>query len=50
MVIRSFQDKDTEAFFKNGRIPSRKGWASVRDILKRKIDMLHYAIQVTDYH
>jgi toxin HigB-1 len=48
MVIRSFQDDDTAAFFKNGRVPQRKGWASVRSIVRRKLDMLHYASELKD--
>jgi proteic killer suppression protein len=48
MVIRSFQDEDAEVFFKNGKAPSRKGWASVRAIVRRKLDMLHYACELKD--
>jgi toxin HigB-1 len=48
MVIRSFQDEDTEAFFKNGKLPPRKGWTSVRSVARRKLDMLHYAKELKD--
>lgn len=48
MVIRSFKDADTEAFFKEGVRPVKKGWNSVRNIAKRKLDMLHYASELRD--
>lgn len=48
MVIRSFLDRDTEAFFYNGTRPRRKGWNSARDIAKRKLDILHYAKELND--
>ncbi len=48
MVIRSFQDDDAATFFKKGRVPQRKGWAAVRGVVKRKLDMLHYASELKD--
>ena len=29
-------------------MPSRKGWANVRTIVQRKLDMLHYASELKD--
>ncbi len=46
MAIRSF--KDTEAFFIKGTRPRKKGWASTSDVVKRKLDMLHYANELND--
>ena len=43
MAIQSFKDEDAELFFIKGKKPRKKGWASVTDITKRKLDMLHYA-------
>jgi proteic killer suppression protein len=48
MVIRSFQDEEVAAFFKNGKVPQRKGWAGVRAIAQRKLDMLNYASELKD--
>lgn len=48
MPIRSFKDSDAEAFFKNGTRPRRKGWDSVRNLIKRKLDMLHYSKELKD--
>ena len=48
MVIRSFQDDEDESFFRKGTIPRRKGWSSVSKIVKRKLDMLHYAVDLKD--
>jgi len=48
VAIRSFDDKATEAFFVSGRAPARLGWTSVRGVVRRKLDMLHYATQLSD--
>ncbi len=48
MVIRSFKDSDAEAFFKSGFRSRKKGWDVARDIVRRKLDMLHYAKELTD--
>ena len=48
MAIQSFSDKDTEEFFTTGKIKKGIGWASIRTIAKRKLDMLHYAARLED--
>ncbi len=48
MVIRSFQDKDAEALFRQGKVLSKKGWFSALAVVKRKLDMLHYARELKD--
>ncbi len=48
MVIRSFRDDDLEAFFRNGKIPRSKGWDNILRIVRRKLDMLHYAKELND--
>ena len=48
MAIRSFADKATERFFITGRVAPGLGWASVRGVVKRKLDMLHYAFKLSD--
>lgn len=48
MPIRSFKDEDAERFFFYGKVPRRKGWAGISNIVKRKLDMLHYAKELRD--
>ena len=48
MVIRSFVDEDASNFFKKGRLPRKKGWSVFRSIVRRKLDMLHYATDIKD--
>ncbi len=48
MAIRSFKDEEAESFFLKGARPRKKGWDSARDIVKRKLDMLHYARELKD--
>jgi proteic killer suppression protein len=48
VAIRSFGDKATERFFVTGRVPTGTGWASVRTVVRRKLDMLHYAVHISD--
>ncbi len=48
MTIRSFKDSDAEAFFLKGARPKKKGWDGVRDIARKKLDMLHYAKELKD--
>ncbi len=48
MVIRSFQEEDARDFFKCGKIPKGTGWAGVRSIVQRKLDMLHYTSELQD--
>lgn len=48
MPIRSFVDEEVELFYEKGRVPRRKGWANITNIVKRKIDMLHYAKELKD--
>jgi proteic killer suppression protein len=48
VAIRSFGDKAAERFFITGRVAPGLGWASVRGVVKRKLDMLHYAFKLSD--
>lgn len=48
MAIRSFKDDDVRIFFFEGRVPHKKGWSSISKIVKRKLDMLHYATDLKD--
>jgi proteic killer suppression protein len=48
MTIQSFSDKDTEEFFTTGHIRKGIRWANVSQIVKRKLDMVHYAAKLDD--
>jgi proteic killer suppression protein len=48
VAIRSFADRTVEAFFEEGRLPRRTGWARVALVVRRKLDMLDYAGVLTD--
>jgi len=48
MPIRSFSDKETEEFFLTGRVRPRAGWGAIHRVVKRKLDMLHYAAGLQD--
>ena len=48
MAIRSFGDARVERFFLEGKLPRRVGWVSVARIVRRKLDMLHYAERLSD--
>ncbi len=48
MPIRSFRDEEVELFFMKGKIPRHKGWSNISHIVKRKLDMLHYANELRD--
>ena len=48
MAIRSFGDRATERFFLEGRVAAGTGWAAVRRVVRRKLDVLHYATTLSD--
>ena len=48
VAIQSFADRATEQFFVTGRLVQGAGWVSVRRIARRKLDMLHYAFNLSD--
>ncbi len=48
MSLRSFQDKDLQLFFETGKYPKNIAWRSLGKIVKRKLDMLHYAKELGD--
>lgn len=48
MPVRSFGDKATEEFFHSGQIKKGIGWANVKNVAKRKLDMLSYADKLDD--
>jgi len=46
--IQSFGDVSTELFFITGRVGRRAGWMSVAGVVRRKLDILHYASGLSD--
>ncbi|MBS0653315.1 MAG: type II toxin-antitoxin system RelE/ParE family toxin [Verrucomicrobia bacterium] len=48
MAIRSFKDRDDALFFSSGKMPRKKGWAGLAAVVKRKLDMVHYAKELSD--
>jgi proteic killer suppression protein len=48
MAILSFKDEEAKWFFKTGKRPRKSGWVNVSDIVRRKLDMLHYAKELKD--
>ncbi len=48
MAIGSFKDEEVEIFFTRGNVPRKRGWAVVSNVVKRKLDMLHYAKDLKD--
>ena len=47
MAILSFADEAAEIFFKTGR-SKRVGWANIKSVVARKLDMVHYAAELSD--
>jgi proteic killer suppression protein len=48
MAIQSFANPAVEAFFREGLVPRRAGWAGVSRVVARKLDVLDYADRLTD--
>ncbi len=48
MAIRSFSDPATEEIFLSGRLRKRVGWRGIAAVVRRKLDLLHYAEDLMD--
>jgi proteic killer suppression protein len=48
MAIRSFTRTGIEQFFLHGKVPAKAGWASLKNVATRKLDMLDYAAVLSD--
>lgn len=48
MLIQSFADKDTEGFFITGQAKKGARWANIGQIARRKLDILHYSVELAD--
>lgn len=47
MAILSFSDSLTEKFFKTGKVV-KAGWSNITSVASRKLDMIHYAVKLSD--
>ena len=48
MAIQSFGDKATREFYETGKLKKAAGWQGVSKVALRKLDMLHYAAELSD--
>src|ERR1041384_3167034 len=48
VAIQAFARKEVETFFLSGRAPRGEGGASAASIARRKLDMLDYAVVLSD--
>lgn len=48
MAIQSFADHATEVLFKDGIVKKAVGWRNISKVALRKLDMLHYAANLSD--
>ena len=48
MTIQSFSNSETKLFFETEKIGKGVGWRNVAKIVKRKLDMVHYAAKLND--
>jgi proteic killer suppression protein len=48
VAIRSFADAVTEDYFLTGRIGKKAGWRGIASVVRRKLDVLHYAAALLD--
>lgn len=48
MAIQSFSHQQVRDFFEEGTVPRKAGWASVAKVVARKLDLVDYAVRLTD--
>jgi len=48
MAIQSFGDLLTKNFFIEGSLNKGIGWATLSSVVRRKLDMIHYATLLSD--
>ena len=48
MAMQSFNDRVAQDFFVAGVLKKGTGWSSLMKIVKRKLDILHYAAELDD--
>ena len=48
MTIQNFKDRNAQWFFYAGFVRKTVGWANLKTIVRRKLDILNYASQLKD--
>lgn len=48
VAIVSFDDRSVENFHISGKIAKGTGWSNAANIVKRELDMIRYAVQLSD--
>lgn len=48
MAIQSFFDRTMREFFIHGTLDRKVGWSAIRQVVRRKLDMIHYAVRLSD--
>ena len=48
MAIQNFSSKETQKFFETGKLGKGVEWASLKNVARRKPDILHYAAFLND--
>ena len=48
MAIRSFKHLKIQIFFETGVLPKKCPWGNLQKVVKRKLDMLHFAKTISD--
>ncbi len=48
MSIKSFNRLQIQLFFEKGQKPKKEGWVAVAKVVKRKLDMIQYAVALSD--
>lgn len=48
MAILTFKDKVAEDFYVNGKVSKKAGWANLKKVVLRKLDMVSYAEKLED--
>jgi len=48
VAIVSFDDRSAENFHISGKVAKGTGWSNAANIVKRKLDMIRYAVQLSD--
>ncbi len=48
MAIISFADKIAEDFFNSGKASNKYGWFALKNVVRRKLDLLDYAEELLD--
>jgi proteic killer suppression protein len=48
MAIQSFAERSTQRFFTYGILPRKVGWVIANKVVRKKLDIIHYAAKLSD--